>query len=102
MLFCFQELRYIVLHQYGRKKIDTGLIDIIDADVTKTKDDPGSGLDSDKLNHWYYYTSTEVVDDVIEVLKGKKSGFAVKKQNRFLSPGNFFAGTNFYNKKYFL
>ena len=67
------------LGRYGRKKIDAGLIDIIDAEVTKTKDDPGSGLESDKLNHWYYYTSSEVVDDVIEVLNGKKSRFAVKK-----------------------
>ncbi len=67
------------LGRYGRKKIDGGLIDIIDAEVTKTKDDPGSGLESDALNHWYYYTSTDVVNDVINVLNHKKSGYAVKK-----------------------
>lgn len=67
------------LGRYGRKKIDAALIDIIDADVTKTKDDPDSGLESDALNHWYYYTSTGVVNDIINVFNGKKSDFAVKK-----------------------
>lgn len=67
------------LGRYGRRQIDPALGDIIDARVTGTRDDPRSGLQSNALNHWYYYTSTEVVNDVIGVLNGKISQFQVKK-----------------------
>ncbi len=67
------------LGRYGRKKIDPTQIDVIDANVTIVKDDLEPGFGTDKLNHWYYYSSSEVVDDVAEVLSGKKSKFTVKK-----------------------
>ncbi len=67
------------LGRYGRKKIDPTQIDVIDAKVTAVKDDLEPGFGTDNLNHWYYYTSSEVVNDVAEVLSGKKSKYAVKK-----------------------
>jgi esterase/lipase superfamily enzyme len=60
------------LGKYGRKYVNTSLTDVFDVDVSKTKDDKGSGVGTQVLNHWYYYSSQMVVDDVIEVLKGKK------------------------------
>jgi esterase/lipase superfamily enzyme len=58
------------LGRYGRKKNDTSSPDIIDVNVTATKDDKGSGIQANALNHWYYTTSTEVVNDVVKVLNG--------------------------------
>lgn len=60
------------LGKYGRKYVNTSLTDVFDVDVSKTKDDKGSGVGTQVLNHWYYYSSQMVVDNVIEVLKGKK------------------------------
>jgi hypothetical protein len=54
-------------------------IDVRDANVTKTKDDANVGFEENKLNHWYYYSSTEVVEDIIEVFKGKNSKYIVSK-----------------------
>jgi hypothetical protein len=54
-------------------------IDVRDANVTKTKNDANVGFEEDKLNLWYYYSSTEVVNDIIEVFKGKNSKFTVSK-----------------------
>jgi len=67
------------LGRYGRKKIDSAQIDVFDSNVSKVKDDLEKDFGTDKLNHWYYYSSSEVVNDVSEVLSGKKSKFAVKK-----------------------
>ncbi|MCA4894809.1 MAG: alpha/beta hydrolase [Cytophagales bacterium] len=67
------------LGRYGRKKIDSAQIDVFDSNVSKVKDDLETDFSTDKLNHWYYYSSSEVVSDVAEVLNGKKSKYAVKK-----------------------
>ena len=66
------------LGRYGRKRIDPTFPNIIDANVTKTDDDPDVSRKADLLNHWYYYSSTEVVKDVIRVLKGGDSVYAVR------------------------
>ena len=67
------------LGRYGRKKIDQSQIDVCDADATGTKVDRSYGLEERTLNHWYYYTSTDVVKDVIAVFNGKKSKYVVQK-----------------------
>ncbi len=61
------------LGRYGRKKSDTNLKDVIDVNVTKVKDDLDPTLKTDKGNHWYYYSSSAVVNDVLEVMNGRKS-----------------------------
>jgi esterase/lipase superfamily enzyme len=66
------------LGRYGRKRIDPLMVDIFDADVTAIKEDQGD-LEEKFLNHWYYYSSTDVVNDVINVLNGGTSGFTVKE-----------------------
>lgn len=65
------------LGRYGRKRIDPQQIDIFDADVTNTDDDEQYNLDISFLNHWYYYSSSEVVDDVINVINGGVSKYLV-------------------------
>jgi len=67
------------LGRYGRKKSDSSLSDVIDADVTAVNDDLDRSLKADKGNHWYYYSSSEVVDDVLKVMKGDKSRFSIAK-----------------------
>lgn len=66
------------LGKHGRKEINLSQKYIIDSDVTSTHDDKDYGLEESRLNHWYYYTSTEVVNDIINVLNGKESKFKVK------------------------
>lgn len=61
------------LGRYGRKRIDPTLKDVTDVNVTATQYDAGTGIDDKLLNHWYYYTSSQVVRDVIAVLNGKNS-----------------------------
>ncbi len=63
------------LGRYGRKKSDANLLDVVDANVTHVKDDLDPTLKTDKGNHWYYYSSSEVVDDALKVMKGGKSKF---------------------------
>lgn len=63
------------LGRYGRKRNDPNLVDVFDANVSGVNDDLESGFSNDKLNHWYYYTSSEVVTDVIRVLRGDVSNF---------------------------
>ena len=53
------------------------MVDIFDADMTAIKEDMGD-LEEIALNHWYYYSSTEVANDVIPVLNGGISAFAIK------------------------
>jgi len=48
--------------------------DIYGCNVSSVKDDLGSPF-QDAINHWYYFTSTEVIDDISKVLKGEVSGF---------------------------
>ncbi len=55
------------LGKYGRKNIDANMKDVYDIDVTHTSDDPNQGVEEKALNHWYYYSSSEVVDDIIQV-----------------------------------
>jgi len=45
---------------------------VYQCNVSDARDDDGS-LDEKAFNHWYYYTSTSVVDDIIGVLKGSSS-----------------------------
>lgn len=67
------------LGRYGRKKIDPTQVDVIDADVTRVRDDLDASLGTDALNHWYYYSSSEVVNDVICVMTAANaSRFAVR------------------------
>jgi esterase/lipase superfamily enzyme len=67
------------LGRYGRKKIDPTQVDVLDANVTGVQDDLDPNLGSDALNHWYYYSSSEVVNDVIRVMTdGNESRFVVK------------------------
>lgn len=61
------------LGKHGRKEINPALKYIIDVDATETSDDSKYGFKYSFLNHWYYYSSTEVVNDVIKVLNGKSS-----------------------------
>ncbi|HSC54898.1 MAG TPA: alpha/beta hydrolase [Phnomibacter sp.] len=56
------------LGRYGRREISPGLWDVYDCDVTKTKDDVGYGKMEDQMNHWYYYTSSDVAKDIRKVL----------------------------------
>lgn len=65
------------LGRYGRKRIDKAQIDVIDAEVTEVTEDIEVTLENRLLNHWYYYTSTEVINDIISVLNGKLSNYAV-------------------------
>lgn len=65
------------LGRYGRKRIDITLADVFDADVSSVAEDRDADLQERLLNHWYYYTSTEVIADVIEVLNGSISKFRV-------------------------
>lgn len=65
------------LGRYGRKRIDQSQIDVIDSNVTSITEDLDAGLEEKLLNHWYYYTSSQVIIDVIKVLNGGASGFAV-------------------------
>jgi esterase/lipase superfamily enzyme len=65
------------LGRYGRKRIDITLADVFDADVTTVVEDRDADFEERLLNHWYYYTSTEVIADVIDVLNGKISKFKV-------------------------
>lgn len=65
------------LGKYGRKSIDPTMKDVHDANVTHTADDKDASIELKALNHWYYYSSTDVVDDIIRVLNGENSEFAV-------------------------
>ncbi|MCX6232964.1 MAG: alpha/beta hydrolase [Bacteroidetes bacterium] len=65
------------LGKHGRKRIDTSLAGVTDVDITETSDDDGSGIEAKALNHWYYYTSSEVINDVITVLNGRESKYKV-------------------------
>jgi esterase/lipase superfamily enzyme len=64
------------LGRYGRKNVDNGPADVHDVDVTKICDDLGDKIEK-TFNHWYYYSSSEVVADIITVLKGGESTFPV-------------------------
>lgn len=64
------------LGRYGRKRVDPLMVDISEANVTSIREDLGDRQER-LLNHWYYYSSTEVVNDVINVLNGGKSSFTV-------------------------
>lgn len=56
------------LGRYGRRSHDNSFANIFDVDVTTCVDDEKYGLKADQFNHWYYYTSTEVVNRVIRTL----------------------------------
>lgn len=66
------------LGRYGRKQEDPTLADVWDANVTRTQDDRDADQLEKKFNHWYYYTSSEVVGDVIRVMVGGDSAFVKK------------------------
>ena len=63
------------LGRLGRKRLDPALQNVFDANVSRTSDDTDYGLRENILNHWYYYTSSEVVNDVIKVLQGGNSSY---------------------------
>ena len=63
------------LGKHGRKNIDAGLQGVYDADVSNTFDDKKPDLMEKSLNHWYYYTSAEVINDVISVMNGNETIF---------------------------
>ncbi|MCU0437124.1 MAG: alpha/beta hydrolase [Raineya sp.] len=66
------------LGKYGRRYVNSSLTDVFDVNVSETRDDQGVGLITNHMNHWYYYSSQMVVDDVIRVLKGDKSKYLPK------------------------
>jgi len=71
------------LGRYGRREISQSLWDVYDCDVTKTKDDPEYSKKDDQLNHWYYYTSGDVANDIRMVLRnGGPSKYAVNQFNQ--------------------
>ena len=55
------------------RKADGSSIDSID--VSHCSDDSDFGMKEDWLNHWYYYSSSEVVQDIEGVLGGGQSSF---------------------------
>ncbi len=65
-----------MLGRFGRKHKPIDQPFIIDVNVSDTKDDKSYNLKYKLGNHWYYYSSTEVVNDVIQVLNGGKSLYA--------------------------
>ena len=65
-----------MLGRYGRKHKPIDQPWVVDCNVTNTKDDDGVTLRNNLINHWYYYTSTEVVEDIVGVLEGGDSKFA--------------------------
>lgn len=60
------------LGKWGFKNSNRVPDDVMQCDVTDTEDDLG-GLREKPLNHWYYYTSSEVIDDIIAILNGSGS-----------------------------
>lgn len=65
------------LGRYGRKRIDPLMVDVVDADVTSVPEDLGDKQER-LLNHWYYYSSSQVINDVINVMNGGNSNFIEK------------------------
>lgn len=63
------------LGRYGRKHRSRQVEDIFDLDVSRNRDDLALGWIDKNLNHWYYYTSTEVILDIIHVLNEGESKF---------------------------
>lgn len=61
------------LGRYGRKRVDTSQIDVIDINATDVDDDLEAGIQEKFLNHWYYYTSSRIVQDIIRVMNGANS-----------------------------
>ncbi len=67
------------LGKYGRNHIDNALHDVHDIDVSRCDDDAQYQKLVNKFGgHWYYYTSSEVANDIINVLKGEKSNILPK------------------------
>jgi esterase/lipase superfamily enzyme len=66
-----------MLGRHGRKHRPSDQAYVVDCDVTATNDDPGTKLRDRQLNHWYYYTSSDVVKDIIMVLKGGESQYRI-------------------------
>lgn len=52
---------------------------LVMVDTTGVKED--TGLIDDLINHWYYYTASDVVNDIIAVLNGKAAIEITKKQD---------------------
>ena len=61
--------RYPRLGQKGARNFANLPSNVVLVDVTGVKEN--TGLIDDKINHWYYYTAPNVVNDIIEVFKGK-------------------------------
>lgn len=55
------------LGRYGRKRVDPLLVDVIEVDATGYPEDLQAGTREKLLNHWYYYTSSKTVDQVISI-----------------------------------
>ncbi len=56
---------------HGRKRLDLESKNIFDVDVSTANDDDEYGAREDMLNHWYYYSSSEVVNTAIDILNGE-------------------------------
>lgn len=67
------------LGRYGRKRSDSNLSDVFDVNVSDVEDDLDPTLKTDKGNHWYYYSSSAVVIDVLEVMNGRESKISKAK-----------------------
>ena len=63
------------LGRYGRKSKSNSQKDIFDINITGIKEDMGD-VEEKLMNHWYYYTSSAVKDDVVKnIFSGKVSSF---------------------------
>lgn len=67
------------LGRYGRRSVDPTLDGVHDVNVSHTCDDKDSGEAEKIINHFYYYSSREVVTDIIEVLNGQPSRIPQQK-----------------------
>jgi len=73
-----------MLGRFGRKMKDNSQPFVIDVDVSSTKDDEGSGFQAEFMNHWYYYTSSSVVDDVVLIMD-QGEGYESRGPKRILN-----------------
>lgn len=65
------------LGRYGMKNSSPLVVpeDVYECNVTSTKDDKGTKPTKNFLNHWYYMTSTPVIEDIKGVLEGELSRY---------------------------
>jgi esterase/lipase superfamily enzyme len=66
---------YNRLGKYGAKNSGNLTDDVYQYDITHTKDDLTDSIFQDQINHWSYFTSSETVEMIIEVLTDNQDDF---------------------------